>query len=104
MCTHGSGLWDMARLWLRYHHSLSLASSSRQLCTAVCMPWRVMTAPNRGLGSHTDLRDTHQHCSPLPYTDRTQPSSRAAWSTHPLYMLRKSWRLNWFTTLPICCR
>lgn len=20
-----------------------------------------------------------------------------------LYMLRKSWRLNWFTTLPICC-
>lgn len=61
MCTHGSGLWDMARLWLRYNHSLSLASSVRQLCTAACMPWRVMTAPYRGLGSHSDLRATHQH-------------------------------------------
>lgn len=43
------------------------ASSGRQLCTAACVHWRVMTAPSRGLGSHSDLRATHQHCSPSPW-------------------------------------
>lgn len=36
MCTHGSGLWDMARLWHRYHHSL-MPSQQWQTTSHCCL-------------------------------------------------------------------
>lgn len=36
MCIHGGGLWDMARLWLRYHHS-HIPSQQWQTTLHCCM-------------------------------------------------------------------